>query len=259
MSHNSNAYPEGFALVIGGSGGVGAAICRELAQSQIPLILTYNSNQARAKELVSELHAISASVACCQVSLQDISSLETAVDLGLRTHGRLHSVFIATGYDIPQSPISGVTPELWQRVMRSDAEGAFNAIHATLPHLRSGGGGSYVHISSAGLLKYPPLDILSVAPKAAVEELIKGVAKEEGINNIRANSIAIGVIETGIFLRLKEQGVFDDAWIEGVKSALPLNRFGQPEEVAKMAVFLASNNAAYTTGQLIPVDGGFGV
>ena len=259
MSQNTNAYPEGFALVIGGSGGIGTAICKELVESQVPLLLTYNSNQTRAKALVSELHPVSADVACCQVSLQDLASLEAALDLGLKAYGRLHSVFIATGYDIPQSPISEVTPELWQRVMRSDAEGAFNAIYATLPHLRTGGGGSYVHISSAGLLKYPPLDILSVAPKAAVEELIKGVAKEEGINNIRANSIAIGVIETGIFLRLKEQGIFDDAWIEGVKSALPLNRFGQPEEVAKMAVFLASNNAAYTTGQLIPVDGGFGV
>ena len=259
MSHNPNAYPEGFALVIGGSGGVGTAICKELVDSQVPLLLTYNSNQTRAEALVSELHAVSANVACCQVSLQDLASLEAALDLGIKAYGRLHSVFIATGYDIPQSPISEVTPELWQRVMRTDAEGAFHAIHATLPHLRAGGGGSYVHISSAGLLKYPPLDILSVAPKAAVEELIKGVAKEEGVNNIRANSIAIGVIETGIFLRLKEQGVFDDAWIEGVKSALPLNRFGQPEEVAKMAVFLASNNAAYTTGQLIPVDGGFGV
>ena len=259
MSHNTNAYPEGFALVIGGSGGVGTAICKELVESQVPLLLTYNSNQTRAEALVSELQAVSTDVACCQVSLQDLTSLEAALDLGLKAYGRLHSVFIATGYDIPQSPISEVTPELWQRVMRSDAEGAFNAIHATLPHLRTGGGGSYVHISSAGLLKYPPLDILSVAPKAAVEELIKGVAKEEGINNIRANSIAIGVIETGIFLRLKEQGVFDDAWIESVKSALPLNRFGQPKEVAKMAIFLASNNAAYTTGQLIPVDGGFGV
>ena len=259
MRHNTNAYPEGFALVIGGSGGVGTAICKELVESQVPLLLTYNSNQTRAEALVSELQAVSTDVACCQVSLQDLTPLEAALDLGLKAYGRLHSVFIATGYDIPQSPISEVTPELWQRVMRTDAEGAFNAIHATLPHLRTGGGGSYVHISSAGLLKYPPLDILSVAPKAAVEELIKGVAKEEGINNIRANSIAIGVIETGIFLRLKEQGVFDDAWIEGVKSALPLNRFGQPKEVAKMAVFLASNNAAYTTGQLIPVDGGFGV
>lgn len=252
-------YPNGFALVIGGSGGVGTAVCRELVANNIPVLLTYNSNQNRAEQIVSELGGSQSCVSCERVTLQDLATLRSAVDRGLAQHGRLHSVFIATGYDIPQSPISEVTPELWQRVMRSDAEGAFNAIHATLPHLREGGGGSYVHISSAGLLKYPPHDILSVAPKAAVEELIKGVAKEEGKHNIRANSIAIGVIETGIFLRLKEQGVFDEAWIEGVKSALPLNRFGQPEEVAKMAVFLASNNAAYTTGQLIPVDGGFGV
>ena len=208
---------------------------------------------------MEELGGSGASVSCEQVTLQDLATLNHAVDRGRALHDRLHSVFIATGYDIPQSLISDVTPELWQRVMRSDAEGAFNAIHATLPHLREGGGGSYVHISSAGLLKYPPLDILSVAPKAAVEELIKGVAKEEGIHNIRANSIAIGVIETGIFLRLKEQGIFDDNWISTVKEALPLKRFGQPEEVAKMAVFLGSNLAAYTTGQLIPVDGGFGV
>ena len=252
-------YPNGFALVIGGSGGVGTAICREVVANNIPVLLNYNINRNRAEQLVSELGGSQSCVSCERVTLQDLATLRSAVDRGLAQHGRLHSVFIATGYDIPQSPISEVTPELWQRVMRSDAEGAFNAIHATLPHLREGGGGSYVHVSSAGLLKYPPLDILSVAPKAAVEELIKGVAKEEGKHNIRANSIAIGVIETGIFLRLKEQGVFDEAWIEGVKSALPLNRFGQPEEVAKMAVFLASNNAAYTTGQLIPVDGGFGV
>ena len=255
----SDLYPSGFALVIGGSGGVGAAICHELVANKVPVVLTYNSNRERAEQLVDELGGGEAAVSCEQVSLQDLATLNHAIDRGLVLHGRLHSVFIATGYDIPQVPISEVTPELWQRVMRSDAEGAFNAIHATLPHLREGGGGCYVHVSSAGLLKYPPLDILSVAPKAAVEELIKGVAKEEGVNNIRANSIAIGVIETGIFLRLKDQGVFDEAWIEGVKAALPLNRFGQPEEVAKMAVFLASNHAAYTTGQLIPVDGGFGV
>ena len=147
MNRNTNAYPEGFALVIGGSGGVGTAICKELVESQVPLLFTYNSNQTRAEALVSELNAVSTDVACCQVSLQDLASLEAALDLGLKAYGRLHSVFIATGYDIPQSPISEVTPELWQRVMRSDAEGAFNAIHATLPHLRAGGGGSYVHIS----------------------------------------------------------------------------------------------------------------
>ena len=92
-----------------------------------------------------------------------------------------------------------------------------------------------------------------------IEELIKGVAKEEGHHNIRANSIAIGVIETGIFLRLREQGVFDDHWVESVQKNLPLRRFGSPAEVARMALFLGSNLSAYTTGQLIPVDGGYGL
>ena len=205
----SDLYPDGFAFVIGGSGVVGSAICRELVNNGVHVVLTYNSNRARAEALVEALSGVRALVSCEQACIQDLATIENAVNVGIAAYSRLHYVFIATGYDIPQSPISEVTPDLWQRVMRSDAEGAFNAIHATLPHLRSGGGGSYVHISSAGLLKYPPLDILSVAPKEAVEELIKGVAKEEGVNNIRANSIAIGVIETGIFLRLKEQGVFD--------------------------------------------------
>ena len=98
-----------------------------------------------------------------------------------------------------------------------------------------------------------------MAPKAAIEELIKGVAKEECSHNILANSIAIGVIETSIFLRLREQGVFDDQWVAQVKHNLPMQRFGTPEEVAKMAVFLASSASAYTTGQLIPVDGGYGL
>ena len=259
MSDSAELYPKGVALVIGGSGGVGQAISKALSDNNVPVCLTYNRNRDGAQTVEADCGGAARHISCAQVDVQNIDTLRRCVDQALKKYGRLHSVFIATGYDIPQSSISEVTPELWQRVMRSDAEGTFNVIHATLPHLRAGGGGSYIHISSAGLLKYPPLDILSVAPKAAVEELIKGIAKEEGINNIRANSIAIGVIETGIFLRLKEQGVFDEAWIEGVKSALPLKRFGQPEEVAQMAVFLASNRAAYTTGQLIPVDGGFGV
>ena len=259
MSDSAELYPKGVALVIGGSGGVGQAICKALSDNNVPVCLTYNRNRDGAQTVVADCGGAARHISCAQVDVQNIDTLRRCVGEALEKYGRLHSVFIATGYDIPQSPISDVTPELWQRVMRSDAEGPFNVIPAPLPHLRAGGGGSYIHISSAGLLKYPPLDILSVAPKAAVEELIKGIAKEEGVNNIRANSIAIGVIETGIFLRLKEQGVFDKAWIEGVKSALPLKRFGQPEEVAQMAVFLASNRAAYTTGQLIPVDGGFGV
>ena len=258
MSTENLDFPEGTALVLGGSGGVGSAIATEVAGRQIPVCITYQSNAERAEQIADGIRSNGGIASTAQVSLQDLESLNRCVK-DIADRGRLHSVFIATGYDIPQVSIADLTPELWQRVLRADAEGVFNAIYTTLPHLRAGGGGSYVHISSAGLLRYPPLDILSVAPKAAIEELIKGVAKEEGPHNIRANSIAIGVIETGIFLRLREQGVFDDQWVAQVKQNLPMQRFGTPEEVAKMALFLASSASGYTTGQLIPVDGGYGL
>jgi len=252
-------YPEGVALVVGGSGGTGQSISRALAQQGVTVCMTYNSNKARAEEAAESIQSEGGRAEIAQLTMDNVDGIKSMVSDLVARHGRLHSVFFATGFDIPQVPIAEVTPDLWQRVLRSDAEGVFNVVHATLPHLRAGGGGSYTHISSAGLQRFPALDILSVAPKAAIEELIKGIAKEEGEHNIRANSIAIGVIEAGIFLRLKEQGVFDDNWINAVKGALPMRRFGQPEEVANMAVFLGSNLASYTTGQLIPVDGGFGV
>lgn len=252
-------YPEGAALVVGGSGGVGQAISRELASNGVTVVVTYNKNESRARQMANEIVAEGGKAEIAQLTMDDMASINATVDKLVQTHGRLHSVFFATGFDIPQVPVGELTPELWQSVLRADAEGVFNVVHATLPHLRSGGGGSYVHISSAALQRFAPLDILSVAPKAAIEELIKGIAKEQGKFGIRANSIAIGVIETGIFLRLRDEGVFDQAWTDHVLGVLPIKRFGQPEEVAHMAVFLGSNLAAYTTGQLIPVDGGFGV
>ncbi|KRP14237.1 MAG: hypothetical protein ABS18_04025 [SAR86 cluster bacterium BACL1 MAG-121001-bin56] len=142
--------------------------------------------------------------------------------------------------------------------MDADVNGFFNLVKSGLPHLRASKG-SMVFISSAGLFKYPPGDVLSVAPKATIEHLLKGIAKEEGKNGVRANSIALGVIDTGIFHRLREENntFFDDAWHESVLNTLALKRFGYPEEVAHTAVFLASSKAGYITGHCLPVDGGY--
>src|SRR5690606_29601569 len=97
------------------------------------------------------------------------------------------------------------------------------------------------------LHKWPERDALSVAPKAAIEWLIQGIAKEEGRFGIRANSVAIGVIETGIFLRLWEDGTFDEAWRDAVQAGLCLKRWGKPEEVAEAVAYLASSKAGYVT------------
>jgi NAD(P)-dependent dehydrogenase (short-subunit alcohol dehydrogenase family) len=100
--------------------------------------------------------------------------------------------------------------------------------------------------------------VLSVAPKAAIEALVRGIASEEGRFGIRANSVALGVIEAGIFLRL--EGVdFDPEWVEAARNNTALKRFGTAEEVANAVVFLASARASYVTGQMLVLDGGYSI
>jgi NAD(P)-dependent dehydrogenase (short-subunit alcohol dehydrogenase family) len=114
-------------------------------------------------------------------------------------------------------------------------------------------------LGSAGALSWPKRDGLSVVPKAANEALIRGIAREEGRFGIRANSVLIGVIEAGMFLKLKERGEIDRQWMDNTLGLLALKRFGKPEDVGHAAVFLASARGAYITGQQISVAGGYGV
>lgn len=100
---------------------------------------------------------------------------------------------------------------------------------------------------------------MSVAPKAAIEALISGIAKEEGRHGIRANTVLLGVIEAGMFLELTRQGVFNEDWVKEVQKGLALKRWGKPEEIGHAVAFLASNRAAYVTGQRIAVSGGYGL
>lgn len=251
-------FPEGIALVIGGSGGTGKAICEQLAEAGSDVVLTYHGNRQRAEEVVAAVQQRGRSAAAHQLSIGDDTQVQSVVDSVAAQH-RIHTVVIAAGSDISQPAIRDLTPTEWRRVVDADLNGFFSLVHHTLPHMKAQGGGSYVHISSAGLHRWPEGDVLSVAPKAAIESLLQGIAKEEGQFDIRANSVAIGVIETGIFLRLWADGTFDEQWKQAVQAGLCLKRWGRPEEVADAVVFLASNRAAYITGQMISVDGGYGV
>jgi 3-oxoacyl-[acyl-carrier protein] reductase len=152
-----------------------------------------------------------------------------------------------------------MTREQWRTVIDQDLNGFYNVLRATLPKLKAWGGGSYVHLGSGGHLRWPEGDVMSVAPKAAIEALITGVAREEGKHLIRANTVLLGVIEAGMFLELTKQGVFDENWVREVHKNLALKRWGRPEEIGHACVFLASNRAAYVTGQRIAVAGGYGL
>ena len=92
-------------------------------------------------------------------------------------YGGINTLINAAGFNIPQKFISEITPDLWRKVINEDVNGFFNVVSASLPHMRATKG-NYVFISSAGLFKYPPGDVLSVAPKATIEHTIKGIIKK---------------------------------------------------------------------------------
>ncbi len=255
----SAEFDSGASLVVGGSGGIGAAIATRIAQGGSDVAITYRSNQERAEQAAATIAELGVKCTIHQVDIASKQQIQQAVSDAAERHGRLHSVVVAAGSDIKQPLLADVTDEQWEEVIEGDLNGFFRIVKNIIPHFREHGGGSLVHISSAGLGRTPPRDVLSVAPKAANEALVQYLAKEEGVHGIRANSVAVGVIETGIFKRLEAEGVFDDAWKEAVLSTLPIKHFGQPEDIAEAAAFFASNRSKYVTGQLLFVDGGYAV
>lgn len=252
-----NIFPKGAVLVFGGSGGIGQGVAKYFAQSGSDVAIVYRSKKDVAERVAGEIKALGRKTSTHAADVTDVAQLKAAVDAAVAIHGRIHTVVWAAGPVVEQVMISEMTPALWKQSMDIEVHGFFNAVQATLPHLRSKGGGSYVHLGSAGHVWFPAKDGLSVIPKAANEALVQGIAKEEGRNNVRANSVLVGVIEAGMFLELLKRGVFDQKWIDETQKLLALKRWGKPEEIGHAAVFLATNG--YVTGQQINVSGGFGV
>ncbi len=252
-------FPEGAVIVFGGSGGLGRGVAMEFAREGSDVAIVYRSKRDVATSAADEIRATGrkASVHCADV--RDRAQVQAAFADAVAAHGRIHTVVWAAGPVVPQVHIGDWTEEMFRTSMEIEAFGFNHAVHTALPHMRAMGGGSFVHLGSAGHDWWPAQDGLSVAPKACNEALIKGIAKEEGKFNIRANSVLVGVIDAGQFKVHKDVGTFTPEWEAAVKAMLPLGRWGAPEDIGQAAVFFASRRGNYVTGQSISVSGGFGV
>jgi NAD(P)-dependent dehydrogenase (short-subunit alcohol dehydrogenase family) len=250
-------FPDGVALVAGGSGGVGRAICERLARAGTPVALTYRHNRAAADEVAHAVAALGVAATTYALALDDGAAVGPLVERVAAECGPIHTVVYAVGSAIRMRFIGQVDAAEWDVVMRADAGGFFHLAQAALPHLRRTHG-SLVALTSAGLMRYPSRDILSVAPKAAIEALVRGIAREEGRYGVRANSVALGVIDAGIFRRLAGAEL-PPQWIEAARKNTPLGRLGSADEAAEATVFLASSRAGFITGQTLVVDGGYSV
>ncbi len=256
---SDDLFPKGAVLVIGGSGGVGQAVCTEFARAGSDVAITYNKKRDVAEAVADRVRALGRKATVHQMTIGDAAGVDAAVSAAASAHERLHTVVVGAGTLATQVSVAEMSREQWQTVVNQDLNGFYNVLQSTLSKLRAWGGGSYVHLGSAGHLRWPEGDVMSVAPKAAIEALITGIAREEGKHLVRANTVLLGVIEAGMFLELTRQGVFDAHWVSEVHKSLALKRWGKPEEVGQAAVFLASNRAAYVTGQRIAVAGGYGI
>ncbi|NKS61789.1 SDR family oxidoreductase [Rhodococcus hoagii] len=252
-------FPDGVAVIFGGSGGIGRGVAEQFAQAGSAVAVCYNSKRDVAEETVAELHALGVKASAHQVDVRDAAAVVAVLADVVAEYGRIHTLVWGAGSVVEQIAVAETSPAQYRRSVEIETLGMYTAVHAVLPHFREQGGGSIVHLGSAGDRWFPQLDGLSVIPKAANEALVRGIAKEEGAHGIRANSVLVGVIEAGMFLELQAQGVFDEEWTREVHKLVPLKRWGKPADIGSAAVFLASEQANYITGQQISVSGGFGV
>lgn len=248
-------YSNGVALILGGSGGIGAACAKGLADDGNNVAISYHANQSAAQSVLGAISEVNATSHQLDVGNRE-QCIATIKDV-IKEHGRINALVYAIGSSIAQPLVAEISQQQWAEVMQNDLQGFMNIIQPIVKHMREFGGGSLVHVSSAGLGRTPVRDSLSVAPKAAIDALLKTIATEEGSFGIRANSVGVGVVEAGIFKRLEAEGVFDDEWKALVKGALPLRSFGQAEDIAAAVTFFASNRSKYITGQTLFVDGGY--
>jgi 3-oxoacyl-[acyl-carrier protein] reductase len=242
------------ALVAGGSGGIGSAICLVLAREGFDVALTYHHSAVAAEKAAGQVQAEGAAAEVHQVDLTDASAASALVR-GLR---RLDCLVYAAGPPIPMRYTAAISPEVYAGQLQRDAVAGFNLLQPAIEPLRASRG-TIVCLVTTALTRYASRDLLSAAPKAALEQVTRAIAAEEGKFGVRANCVGVGTIEAGLWDDLLATGDYDERALQAARRATALRRFGAAAEVAEVVGFLASARSSYVTGQTINVDGGYSI
>jgi len=237
------------ALITGAARGIGQTIALALAQPDLMLYINDVTPPEAATETIRGVEARGARGSYLQFNVADLAQVEQAVDGIIKESGRLDILVNNAGITRDQLLVR-MKEEDWDQVLAVNLKGAFNCLKAAAKPMIKQRFGRIINISSivgimgnAGQANY-------VASKAGLVGLTKSAARELASRNITVNAVAPGFIETAMTQNLPEKVR------EAMLAQIPLNRFGSPEEVAHAVAFLASDQAAYITGQVMHVNGG---
>lgn len=238
------------ALVTGGTRGIGREIVLELARRGADVAFNYAKSADAAESLKKELEALGVRSFAAQCDVTDTDAAVEMVRQVKETFGRL-DILVNNAGITRDNLILRMKESDWDEVLDTDLKGAWNFCRAALRVMLRQGGGRILNISSAsGVCGMAGQSNYSAA-KAGLHGLTKALAKEVASRAIIVNALAPGFVKTEMTVKLEEE------YAERFRREIPLARFAEPDEMARIAVFLVSDDASYITGQVIRADGGF--
>ena len=239
------------AVVTGASKGIGASIAKHLAESGAAVVVNYASSKEGADRVVAEIESHGGRAVAVRADVAKAADVERLFSEARTTFGRLDIVVNSAGvYEF--LPIEQVTEAHFHRQFDLNVLGLILTAKEAVKHFGAEGG-SIVNISSVASTAAPPNASVYSATKAAVDAVTRSLAKELGPRKIRVNAINPGMVETE---GLKAAGLHESDFRTQAEAQTPLGRIGQPEDIAPIAVFLASRDSGWMTGETLLASGG---
>ena len=240
---------EKIAIVTGGSRGIGAAIAKKLASQGMTVIINYCGSEDRALAVKSEIEAAGGQAEAWRCDISDCGQCEEFVKAVMEKYGRI-DVLVNNAGITRDGLMMRMSDEDFSRVIDTNLKGTFYMMRFASRHMLKTKKGRIINMASVVGLMGNAGQVNYAASKAGVIGATKSAAKELASRGITVNAIAPGFIDTEM------TGALSEKVQEQILTQIPLGTFGKPEDIANCAAFLASDEAAYITGQVIQVDGG---
>jgi 3-oxoacyl-[acyl-carrier protein] reductase len=249
MPLNTTPLADKVAVVTGASRGIGRAIAIELASRGAAVIVNYNSNGKAAEEVVMEIVKGGGKAAAIPGDIAQVEAAGSLIKAAIDKYGKI-DILVNNAGITKDMLIMMMSEDSWDAVMNTNLKGTFNCSKAAVRYMMKARSGRIINITSvSGQIGNPGQTNYS-ASKAGQIGFTKALAREVASRNITVNAVAAGYVETDIWAGVSEEAR------AGLMNLIPLGRKGMPQDIANAVAFLASDEAAYITGQTLAVDGG---